>query len=188
MEGFEHLVKVALESEHFIVSSNMKFPFKRKTKKKKHDEYQTSAFEIDLVGARGDRLVLASVKSYLGSSGVSKQGFVGLADESKQTNYSNHTLFNDEIVRQGVIEKACEMFGYKEDQVELRFYAGKFTNKKDEIIKHLKTITTGAGPVKVYDLDMILDQVLTVTESKTYMNDPVVMTLKALKQAGRIIQ
>ncbi len=85
-----------------------------------------------------------------------------------------------------MIDKACEMFGYKEDQVELRFYAGKFTSDKDKIIKHLKTITTGAGPVKVYDLDMILHQVLTVTESKTYMNDPVVMTLKALKQSGRL--
>jgi hypothetical protein len=39
MEGFEHVVKVALETEDLIVASNLKFPVARKTKK--HGEVQT---------------------------------------------------------------------------------------------------------------------------------------------------
>ncbi len=31
---------------------------------------QTHGYEVDLVGARSDRLVLATVQSYLGSRGV----------------------------------------------------------------------------------------------------------------------
>lgn len=188
MEGFEHVVKVAMESENFVVTSNVKFPVLRQTRKKQHDEYQRSGYEIDLVGARGDRLLLASVKSYFGSRGVSKQGFVGLADETKKIHFFNHTLFNDEIVREGVISAACEKYGYEREQVELRFYAGKFANlaAKEEITEHLANIVAGSGSVRVYDLDMILDQLITTAESKTYVDDPVVMLLKALKHSGRL--
>ncbi len=67
MEGFEHLVKVALEAEQFIVSANLKFPVTMRTRKKDWEEEQTHGYEVDLVGARRNLLVLASVKSYFGS-------------------------------------------------------------------------------------------------------------------------
>jgi hypothetical protein len=75
MESFEHLCKVALEAEHFVVTGNVKFFVRRKTRKKGHPEYQEHGYEIDLVGARGDQLILAEVKSYFGSRGVNRQGF-----------------------------------------------------------------------------------------------------------------
>jgi hypothetical protein len=38
--------------------------------------------------------------------------------------------------------------------------------------------------VQVFDIQQIIAAVRTVTEKKTYVNDPVVMTLKALSHAG----
>lgn len=70
MESFEHVCKVALEqedeAEHFVVSTNVKFFVRRKTKKAAYDEYQEHGYEIDLVAARQGRLVLAEVKSFFG--------------------------------------------------------------------------------------------------------------------------
>lgn len=57
MESFEHLCKVALEAEDFVVTSNVKFFVRRQTRKKAYPEYQTHGYEVDLVAARGDRLI-----------------------------------------------------------------------------------------------------------------------------------
>jgi hypothetical protein len=78
VEGFEHLVKVALETEDLIVAGNLKFYVQRRTKKLTI-ELQTHGYEVDLVGARRDKLVLASVKSWFGSKGVNCQGFKGIS-------------------------------------------------------------------------------------------------------------
>jgi len=40
------------------VSEAVKFRVKRRTAKTSHEETQTHGFEVDLVGARADRLVL----------------------------------------------------------------------------------------------------------------------------------
>lgn len=70
MESFEQFVAVAMEAEGLIVSEAVKFPVRRQTRKVAHDEVQTHGYEVDLVGARADRLVLATVKSFLGSRGA----------------------------------------------------------------------------------------------------------------------
>lgn len=57
MEAFESLVAVALESEKFVVSSAVKFSVKLKTKRAAYDEFQSHGYEVDLVGARANRLV-----------------------------------------------------------------------------------------------------------------------------------
>jgi len=70
MESFESFVALALEDEGLVVSEAVKFRVKRRTAKTSHEETQTHGFEVDLVGARADRLVLATVKSFFGSRGV----------------------------------------------------------------------------------------------------------------------
>ena len=147
MEGFEHVVKIALECENLIVTGNLKFYVKRKTSKKKTDEYQTHGYEIDLVGARRDKLVLASVKSFFGSRGVSRQGFKGIADESKKTYFALHKIFNEAAIREKVIEEAARIYGYDEDQIELRLYVGKFASAadKDIVVSHLENLHAGSG-------------------------------------------
>lgn len=57
MEAFESFVALALEAEELVVSEALKFPVTRQTP----SGLQTHGYEVDLVGARADRLVLASV-------------------------------------------------------------------------------------------------------------------------------
>ena len=66
MESFEQFVAVAMEAEGFVVSKAVKFPVQRKTRKASHPEVQTHGYEVDLIGARSNRLVLATVKSFFG--------------------------------------------------------------------------------------------------------------------------
>ena len=193
MEGFEHLVKVALEADGLVVSSNLKFPVRIQIKKRTgREEEAIHGYEVDLVGARNDLLVLASVKSFFGSAGVSRNVFRELAKFDKPTPrqlraFGHYKLFNDTEIREGVIAEAAKRFGYSHRQVELRLYVGKFQNCEEEaVIKTgLGKMRAGKGPVKVFDLGEILTKLLNVLDSKTYFNDPVIMTLKALAEGIR---
>jgi hypothetical protein len=42
-----------------VITGNFKFFVRRKTRKAAYDEYQEHGYEVDLVAARGDQLVLA---------------------------------------------------------------------------------------------------------------------------------
>ncbi len=83
MESFEQFVAVAMEVEGLIVSEAVKFPVQRRTRKTIHDEVQTHGYEVDLTGARADRLVLATVKSFLGSRGVVADHVMGTGGSEK---------------------------------------------------------------------------------------------------------
>ena len=181
MEAFEHIAKVALEAEGLVVTANVKFPLKRPTRKASRKESQEHGYEVDLVGARHSRLVLASVKSFFGSKGVAKTGFKGL-DDTKPKQQKGYLLFNEPDIRDGIIAKAAERFGYDPSMVELRLYVGKFAkNHETEIRRHLETATP---PVKVVGLAEIIEHVEREAEPKTYRNDPVVVTMKVLKLLG----
>jgi hypothetical protein len=185
VEAFEQVVKVFLEAKGYVVTSNVKFPVRRKTKRVKYDEYQTHGYEVDIVAARHDSLILGSVKSFFGSVGVNRQGFRGIADNSRQTHFQNYTMFNEREVREGILLEAEKRYGYPQSQTQFYLFAGKF-KAGDEIIitDHLSGIEAGAGPVRVVNLESIVEGLLEAAQSKTYYNDPVVMTLKALKEAG----
>ena len=77
MEAFESFVAVALEAEGLVVSSAVKFPVRLQTRRVDRVEIQTHGYEVDLVGARADRLILATVKSALGSRGVVAEHVTG---------------------------------------------------------------------------------------------------------------
>ncbi len=185
MEAFEQVVKVFLEAKGYIVTSNVKFSVRRKTKKVKYDEYQTHGYEVDIVAARHDSLILGSVKSFFGSVGINRQGFRGIADNSRQTHFKNYAMFNEPEVREGILREAEKRYGYPRSQTQFYLFAGKFkTGDEIVITDHLNGIEAGAGPVRVVNLESIVEGLLEAAQSKTYYNDPVVMTLKALKEAG----
>src|SRR3954463_12059688 len=96
MEAFESFVAVALESAGFVVSSAVKFGVKLKTKKAAYEEFQSHGYEVDLIGARADRLVLATVKSFLGSRGVVAEHVTG-ATTNERWKKLYALLNNDEI-------------------------------------------------------------------------------------------
>lgn len=114
MEAFESFVALAMEDEGLVVSSAVKFPVTRRTAKAQHEETQTHGFEVDLVAANADTLVLASVKSFFGSRGIVAADVDGSTGGAKSRLYA---LLNDGDVRGQVLAGACTRYGYRPDQV-----------------------------------------------------------------------
>lgn len=172
MESFQHVCKVALEAEGFVVTTNVKFAVMRQPKKASRVEFQTHGYEVDLVGARGDELVLASVKSFFGSHGVSLTGL----------DQSGYKLFNDDKLRTEVVRVASERYGYPPGRVELRIYVGRFAPRsRDAVIAHFRQ-----RDVVVWTPEQVAELVLRAAESKTYTDDPVITTVKLLNATGHI--
>jgi hypothetical protein len=177
-----------METEGLVVSAAVKFPVTRVTAKVAHPETQTHGFEVDLVGANANRLVLASVKSYFGSRGVVAEHVDGTARGRNQRLYA---LLNDNDVRGQVLSGACHRYGYDPAQVELRLYVGRFAAPKkgenEQRIRNWAARTiVGGGPVKVIGVDDVVARVREVAGSKQYRDDPALVALKVLDAAGQL--
>jgi hypothetical protein len=163
----------------------------RQTRKAAYVEKQTHGYEVDLVGARADRLVLASVKSFFGSQGVNADHAIGTTTKERARNL--YLLLNEPEVRSGVVKAAAQMYGYKRSQVELRLYVGRFAAPKHGT--HEKRIRewaanqrAGAGPIKVFGLDDVVGQVRAAASHKQYRDNPVLVTMKVLEAAGMLTE
>lgn len=184
MEAFEQFVALAMESEGFVVSSALKFNVRRRTRKQAYVEYQTHGFEVDLIGARRDKLVLATVKSFFGSRGVVADHVLG-----KDSTYSKwYALLNQPDVREGVVRGAADRFGYCLDEIELRLYAGRFSTAASEstIRAWAAEQFVGSGPVQVYDARSVVTTVRKAAASKQYRDSAVLATLKVLDATGSL--
>jgi hypothetical protein len=187
MEAFEQFVAIALEADGFVVSEAVKFPVTRKIGKAARTEQATYGYEVDLVGARQDRLVLATVKSFLGSRGVTAEHVIG---ETTQDNGRQlYVLLHDPEIRSGVVSAAAERYGYSVKQVQVRLYVGKFAAPKRGT--HEKRIRSwaaaqrvGVGPIVVQGLDDVVSRVCAAAAHKQYRDNPVLTTMKVLEAAG----
>ncbi|MBA3272997.1 MAG: hypothetical protein H0T11_03875 [Chthoniobacterales bacterium] len=188
MEAFEHIVKVFLESQGYIVTSGVKFPVKLRVKGTTLPAFQTHGFEIDLVAARSDSLKLCSVKSYLGSAGVSREGFKKLATRPKASHLARYALFNSRRVRYCVLRGASRRYGYPKSQICFGLFVGKFVARDEEPIRrYLGGLSTEHNCVEVVGLNELTKQLIKLADHKTYINDPVIVTLKALKAAKMLL-
>lgn len=190
MESFEQFVAVAMEAEGLIVSEAVKFSVQRQTRKVVHDEVQTHGYEVDLVGARSDRLVLATVKSFLGSRGVVAEHVMGTGGDLRFRNL--YLLLNDTVIRSGVVSSAAKRYGYAENQVRVRLYVGRFAapvkHTHEPVIREwAATQIVGGGPIEVYGLPDVIQVVRKVAGSKTYRDNPVLVTMKVLDAAGLLV-
>jgi hypothetical protein len=184
MEAFEQFAAVHLENQGLVVTGPTKFPVARQVKKVGRDETQTHGYEVDLIGARSDKLVLASVKSFFGSQGVMSYAVNGTIDSR-----GGFRLLNDEFIRSRVIGAAAKRYGYTVDQVELRLYVGKFGGGRRSAEEEATTREwcdrqkAGGGPIQVFSINDIIQSVIAAASSMTYRDNPVIVTLKALAQA-----
>ena len=180
MEAFEQFVAVALQTDGYVVSGSQKFPVRRRVKKAGREEYQTHGYEVDLVGARANGLVLASVKSFFGSRGVQARDVIG---EGKDRGL--YRLINDPDIRDGVVSGAAERYGYDTTDVSIRFYVGKFAGRDEEAVRTWALgQQVGAGSIEVIGLTEIVEAVRSAAGSRTYFNDAVVVAMKVLAAAG----
>jgi hypothetical protein len=186
MEAFESFVALALEDEGLVVSEAVKFPVRVPTRRRDHAEVQTHGFEVDLVGACAERLVLASVKSYLGSRGVVAAHVT--AETANETLRRRYSLLNRPEVRGPVVRAAAKRYGYRTSQVELRLYVGRFATSADEahVRAWARRQRVGTGPIAVHGLADVVGVVRRMALSRTYRDNPVLVTMKVLEAAGML--
>lgn len=189
MEAFESFVAVALEAEGFVVSEAVKFPVQLQTRKAAYEEMQTHGYEVDLVAARADRLVLATVKSFFGSRGVVADHVTG--ETSNERWRKLYALLNNKQIRGQVIRGAARRYGYSTAQVELRLYVGRFaapTKRTHErrIRAWAARQRAGSGPIMVFGLDEVVGKVRAAAAHKQYRDNPVLVTLKVLQAADML--
>ncbi len=184
MEAFESFVALALESEGLVVSEAVKFKIALQTKRKDKVEIQEHGYEVDLVAARADKLVLASVKSFFGSYGVLAKEVAGVSGGSGDSGYK---MLNRPEVREGILAEAAKTYGYAENQVEFRLYVGHFRSVQQELETRdwCASQFVGSGPIKVCSVDEIVGVVKAKAESKTYLNNPALVALKVLQEADQ---
>jgi len=187
VESFESFVALALAHEQLVVSEAVKFRVTRQTAKASHVETQTHGYEVDLIGARADRLVLATVKSFLGSRGV----VAGHVDRSSGTpaDHARYVLLNDPVIRDGVLSQACQIYGYTPEQVQFRLYVGRFaapnTGAHERAVRAwAATQQVGAGPITVHGLEEVAALARTVAASTTYRDSAALTAIKVLAVAG----
>lgn len=142
------------------------------------------------MGARRDRLVLATVKSVFGSRGVVAEHVMG----SSQTRRFNslYALINDPVVRAAGIDGASQRYGYPIGQIELRLYVGKFaggrTAEHERLIREWAAgQLVGAGPIRVFGLQDIVATARRVASSRTYRDNPALVAMKVMDAAGMLI-
>jgi hypothetical protein len=188
-EAFEAFVALALEDEKFVVSESVKFPVSRQTSKSAYAETQTHGFEVDLVAARADKLVLATVKSFFGSRGVVWQHVLG--ESTKSADNSGYALLNDQLIRDAVVEGACKRYGYTRDQVQLRIYVGKFADKggkhEARIREWCDKERVGSGPIKVFNVVEVAEAARRVAARKAYRDNPALVAIKVLDAANMLV-
>lgn len=189
VEAFESFVALALEDEGLVVSEAVKFPIRRRTRRAAYEEFQTHGFEVDLAGARGGQLVLATVKSYLGSRGVVSDHVAGTSGTSADRQYA---LLNTPEVRDGVLEGASRRYGYSISQIELRLYVGRFAGSTTGV--HEQAIREwcaaqhiGAGPIRVVGIRDVAHVARKVAASKTYRDNAALTAIKVLEAAGMLV-
>jgi len=182
MEAFESFVALAMETEGLVVSEAVKFKLIFQTKKADTTEFQEHGYEVDLVAARQDKLVLASVKSFFGSQGVKAKEVAGLTGKAGDAGYK---MLNRPEVRDGILESACKIYGYQPHQVELRLYVGHFNSvaQENETRQWCEAQQIGVGPIGLYSVDQIVDVVKQKASTKTYQNNPALVALKVLQEA-----
>ena len=133
MEAFESFVAVALEVDDFVVSQAVKFPVRMQTRRAAYTEVQTHGYEVDLVAAKADQLVLATVKSFFGSRGVAAEHVTGettTGEPVSERKRKRYALLNDRVIRRKVVAAAARRYGYTRGQVELRLYVGRFAGRQ----------------------------------------------------------
>lgn len=184
VEAFETFVALAMETEGLVVCEALKFDIAQQTT----SGYQTHGYEVDLIGARRDRLVLASVKSYFGSKGVNAKEVAGTSNSVK--NNKRYALLNNPAIRDRVVELAAERFGYELDQVELRLYVGKYAGKAgaDEaaVKQWCASQLAGGGPIKVVDGDEVVQRVRKVASKSQYRDNAALVAIKVLEAVGAL--
>jgi hypothetical protein len=118
-----------------------------------------------------------------GSRGVVAEHVMRTGGDHKSRDL--YLLLNDPIIQAG----AAVRYGYRVDQVAVRLYVGRFAapvkgTHEPQVREWAARQVVGGGPIEVFGLKDVIDAVRTAAASKTYRNNPVLVTMKVLDAAG----
>ena len=182
MESFEAVVATALEAENYVVTGPITIKWFSPGHPKAKGE-QPNRLEIDLVAARGDRLVLATVKSFFGSGGVYPNDVMGTGRGA-----SGYTMINDVKKRAELIELVAEKYGYEVKEVEVRLYAGKFAGiQGEQIIRDWASMQVlGGGVLQVVNSLQLSKVIFALAKESHYQNNVAIAFAKTQLEAELI--
>lgn len=186
MEAFESFVALTMEDDGLVVSEAVKFPVNVTVPSREGS--QVHGFEVDLVGARADKLVLATVKSFFGSRGVVADHVMGGGSPASAKRL--YALLNNATVQTQVVTGAASRYGYAVDHVEMRLYVGKFADKSGKhearIREWCQAQQVGGGPILVYDVGEVARKARRVAAKKQYRDNAALVAIKVLEAAGEL--
>jgi hypothetical protein len=182
MESFEAVVATALEAENYVVAGPITIKWFSEGHPKKKGE-QPNRLEIDLVAARGDRLVLATVKSFFGSGGVFPKDVMGTGRGA-----SGYTMINDKKKRAELIELVAAKYGYDVKDIEVRLYAGKFAGAQGEqaIRDWAAEQQLGGGVLQVVNALQLSKVIFALAKESHYQNNVAIAFAKTQLEAELI--
>ncbi len=182
MESFEAVVATALEAENYVVAGPITIKWFSPGHPKNKGE-QPNRLEIDLVAARGDRLVLATIKSFFGSGGVFPKDVMGTGRGA-----SGYTMINDKKKRAELIELVAAKYGYEVKDVEVRLYAGKFAGVQGEqIIRDWASKQVlGGGVLQVVNALQLSKVIFALAKESHYQNNVAIAFAKTQLEAELI--
>lgn len=130
------------------------------------------------------------MKSAFGSRGVVAEHVTGeTSDERAKRLYR---LLNDKVVRTAVVAEAAKRYRYHPNQVQLRLYVGRFSGRKAG--EHERRVRAwaaeqhvGGGPIDVIGVREVVRIVRGAADNTQYRDSAVLVTLKALQEAGQLV-
>lgn len=104
-----------------------------------------------------------------------------------------YLLLNDPVIRDGVRCCCRRSIWLSRGPGQLRLYVGRFAapvSGKHESATRAWAAgqAVGRGPIAVYGLAEVVDVVRSAAASKTYRDNPVLVTIKVLDTAGLLIE
>lgn len=180
-EGTEHLVALGLKADGWAVMDATKYFLSRPTKQRSKDGsvvYQTHGYEADLIAIKGTTIRLISVKGFYGSDGVRAEEFT--------TDHAAYKILNNNELRKELMAEVLRFHGWSDvmTAVEIHFYGGHFKNGDEQKIRDWAAQQDDV--IVIHNAIDIDEGVNRASESKTYVNDPVIADRKNRAEAERL--
>jgi len=181
-EANEYIVKLFLESDNYLVTTNKKIRISHKVNTKKGIQIHNTPYEIDIIAIRPKPLdkIIGEVKGW--RSGLHKWNFTKLVPKptnklQKRSQERMH-LINDEIFRKSMVKGVENVYG---EGFKIVIFCHHI-NKKDE--KEIKNFAKNEN-FKIIAWKEILKRLDEIKDTLAYSNEPITQLLRIQKSLNQ---
>lgn len=196
-EATEYLIKLYLERNGYLVSTNKTYYYPKKTILKNGKTItQETPIQLDIVAINPitDDRIIGEVKSWFGSTGVTKNHFKDLAGNKWNLKEDRFKLINSDAVQKSAFEGVEKEFGHGKNGFKLALYIGHYGRPhEDEVKQYLSTLEINGNKIRLEPFEEIINFLINdilnpknKKNEKRYENDIAIQTLKILKKFDKI--